>query len=140
MENFILDHDHQPVPFKQQDWEKRLRRKRLSYDGNVVSKAEVLTWAQVEPALPKVGQAAQVDAWALSEGHMKEILANPDQVLLPRFEWPARFEQTRVMIQNDEEWDKLCAGLWARGVIRRWTIQGSSEINMACHWQAASSA
>ena len=103
MENFIIDHNLQPVPFKQQDWEKRLRRKRLAYDGNVVSKAEVLTWAQVEPALPKVGQAAQVDAWALSEGHMKEILANPDQVLLPRSEWPARFEQTRVVIQNDEE-------------------------------------
>ena len=78
----------------------------------------MLTWAQVEPALPKVGQAAQVDAWALAEGHMKEISANPDQVLLPQSEWPARFEQTRVLIQNDEEWDKLCTGLWARGVIR----------------------
>ena len=78
----------------------------------------MLTWAQVEPALPKVGQAAQLDSCAQSEGHMKEIRANPGQVLLQRSKWPARVKHARSMIQNNEEWDKLCTGVWSSGVIQ----------------------
>ena len=118
LENFTFEQGLQPVPFKQQDWEKKLQRKRLAYDGSAGSKAEMLTWAQVEPALPKVGQAAQLDSCAQSECHMKEIRADPGQVLLQRSKWPARVKQARAMIHNNEEWDKLCTGVWSSGVIQ----------------------
>ena len=86
-------------------------------EGGVVAKAQELTWEQVEKALPPLGMSACVDAHALVAGRVKEILANPLEVIKPKELWPKRAKKGRIMA-TEEEAKKICLGLVKRGILR----------------------
>jgi hypothetical protein len=115
---FLLDESGAVVRTVPNCWDEELKRKKIDYTGHVVSKAVSFTWAQLEPGLPKVGQAARVDVMDLAEGEMRRILEHPRTVLRPKSDWPAKFNNTKVLAASDEDWDLFCIGMYKRGLIR----------------------
>ena len=101
-----------------EDFEELLKNRQVAYDGTVVSKACHVTWARLKPGLPAPGVAGQVDAHALSEGRIREIIANPELIIKPRCQWPKKFKKARVMVSSQEEWDRIGVGLADRCIIR----------------------
>ena len=97
------------------EWPEYLRGRVAGYEGGVMAKAQELTWEQVEQALPPLGMSACVDARALAAGRVKEILANPNEVIKPKELWPKRARKGRIMA-TVEEAKKICLGLVKRGL------------------------
>jgi len=99
------------------DWDTILTSKRLSYGGEVVSKAEVITLAQVLPGLPPVGLAASVPAVDLVAPDLRVLLENPELSLKPRSEWPDKFKKAKMHI-SPEDWAQLGPILKRSGICR----------------------
>ena len=118
VEDFLTDAGGRDLDISPKDWHKELATRKIDYSGRIVSKATALTWKQVEPALPSIGQAAQVDAASLADGIMKEILLNPTLTIKPRAEWPKRFKRARSLVQSEQELYLIGRGLWERQMIR----------------------
>jgi len=97
------------------DWDKEMAGRRLHYDGEVVAKAEDLTWEKVEAGLPPIDLTAKVPAIALAEGDLLEILKDPEKVAKPRSQWPDKLRKAKVRA-NDKEWELLAKGLHVRGI------------------------
>ena len=72
------------------NWDTMLASKRLSFGGEVVSKAEVITSAQVLPDLLPVGLAASVPAVDLVSPDLRVLFENLDLSIKPRSEWPKK--------------------------------------------------
>ena len=86
-------------------WSQVLERIQLSYTGEEVYPAQMMTWDQLEPALPPVGKAARVRLLDLSDGLMRQFLENPQLLLKPKHEgsgmiWGALRRSCRI-------WDDL---------------------------------
>ena len=99
-----------------ENWEEELRQVRLDYGGAEVKPPEIVTWRQLEPALPPAGTAAQVRAADLAEGWLKECLEDPFKCLLPESLWPDEPPRARVWVEDEEEWLKICKNGAERGV------------------------
>ena len=100
---FCQHEDDSDVIIAGEDFEELLKNRQVAYDGTVVSKACHVTWAQLKPGLPAPGVAGQVDAHALSEGRIREIIANPELIIKPKCQWPKKFKKARVMVSSQEE-------------------------------------
>ena len=109
--------DRERVLLPAEDWSEYLKNRRLSYSGEVLSRAETLTWAQVEPALPPPGLGGKVSALALASGRMRDLLMKPELTVLPREEWPDRLPRAQVRAESGE-WAKITAGLVSEGWLR----------------------
>ena len=77
----------------------------------------MITWSQLEPALPPVGQAACVRAADFAEGFVKMCLAEPRHVLLPERELHEPVPPAKVLVESDAEWLRSCHGAAARGLM-----------------------
>ena len=92
-----------------------LKRKRVGYTGEEVSRPQPLTLLEIIPGLPPAGAAGTVDPLTLATGDVREALMDPRLVLLPEAERvgvrPARVHAT------DEEWNKIGTELLQRGVV-----------------------
>ena len=110
-----LSEDGNIVRLPAEDWSKYLSTRHLSYTGEVLSKVETLTWAQVEPALPPLGMGGRVSALELATGRMKELLLKPELSVLPVAEWPDRLPRAQIRAEP-QEWAKITAGLVARNI------------------------
>jgi hypothetical protein len=119
IDDFLATADGEPQQTISMNWSEELRRKRVDYQGHIVSQAVAFTWCQLEPGLPEVGPSVRVDVMDLADGPMREALQHPSSVLLPQAEWPASFDNTRVMSVTDSEWELACQGFFARHLIRR---------------------
>ena len=75
-----------------------------------------VTWAQLEPALPPVGQAASVRAADFTSGFLRECLEDPSHALCAEAVWPETIPQGRVWVESAEEWLRICEGAARRGV------------------------
>ena len=63
------------------DWESFIAGRRLAYHGEVVAKAERLTFDQVEPALPPGQLAGSIDILVLLPPHVQQLyLPSPSSV------------------------------------------------------------
>ena len=100
-----------------ESWNERLNDFRVSYQGEVVEKAQALTLAQILPGLPPVGYGGKVDILELCEGRVKEMLQDPELVMLQGEELPTSLPKPKVLA-TDEEWGKICRELYARGLVR----------------------
>ena len=100
------------------EWQKYLGKRKLDYSGRMVAKAEELTWKQVEPALPKVGQAAQVSAIDLAEGIMKEFIRDPWKSMKHKNDWPKNFKKARSLVATQEDLHNIAHGLYQRNMSR----------------------
>ena len=99
----------------EKEWSEYLKARVAGYEGGVVAKAQELTWEQTEKALPPAGMSACVDAHALATGRVKEILANPKEVIKPKELWPKRARKGRIMA-TEEEAKNVCLGLIERKI------------------------
>ena len=97
------------------DWATILSESRMSYDGDVVAKAQELTVEQVVPALPPLGIGGSVDALELCDGGLRELLMDPSLSVRPRSEWPDRLTKARMRIKP-EAWKELAPMLVERGI------------------------
>jgi len=97
------------------DWGQLLSESRLSYEGEVVAKAQELTVEQVLPALPPVGIGGSVDALELCDDALRPLLEDPNLSVRPRSEWPAKLTKARMRIKP-AEWQKLGPILVERGI------------------------
>ena len=99
------------------DWKDKLEGVRISYQGEIVEKAQELTLEQILPGLPPVGYGGRVSITDLCEGEVRECLLDPSRVLLEGEELPELLPTLKVMA-SDEEWGKICRVLMERGLIR----------------------
>ena len=99
------------------DWKDKLEGVRISYQGEIVEKAQELTLEQILPGLPPVGYGGRVSITDLCEGEVRECLLDPSRVLLEGEELPELLPTPKVMA-SDEEWGKICRVLMERGLIR----------------------
>ncbi|CAK0857372.1 unnamed protein product, partial [Prorocentrum cordatum] len=109
--DFVKGHD---IPFV--DWAETLRHARLDYQGEEMKVPEKLTWEQIEPALPPVGQSARVRATGLVQGVLKHNLENPQLCLLPEGEWPTAVPTAKVWVDGEADWHRICQGAARRGI------------------------
>ena len=99
------------------DWSEKLEGVRISYQGEIVEKAQELTLEQVLPGLPPPGYGGRVAITDLCEGEVKELLLDPSKAFLEGEELPERIPTPKVMA-SDEEWEKICKVLMERGLVR----------------------
>ena len=96
-----------------QDFAQVLKRKRVSYTGEEVSRP--LTLLEIIPGLPPAGAVGIVDPLSIATGEVRKALADPRLVLLPESERvgvrPARVHA------GPEEWNKIGLELLKRGVV-----------------------
>ena len=97
------------------DWKEKLGQHSVSYTGEVVQRAVPLTLEQILPALPPEELSGRLDALALSEGPMREILQHPERSLLPESERPAVLPKPKVRA-TQEEWNQIGAECVRRNI------------------------
>ena len=98
-------------------WKGKLDSFRVSYQGEVVEKAQKLTLARILPGLPPVGYGGKVNILELCEGRVREMLEDPEKVMLSGDELPMELPKPKVLA-DDEEWGKICRVLYERGLVR----------------------
>ena len=76
----------------------------------------MVTGKQLEPALPPRGKAACVRAADLLEGWARICMDDPKKTLLPEENWPDEMPKPQVWVENQEEWNEICAGAADRGI------------------------
>ena len=79
--------------------------------------AQELTWEQIEQALPPEGMSARVDAHALAAGRVKEILANPEEIIKHKSRWPVRARKSKIM-DTEKEARTICIELVKQKILR----------------------
>ena len=74
------------LPTSEADWEKELASRMVGYGGEEVSTCHVLTYEQVEPALPPASHGGCVELVDWVGARTKEFLLNPKRLLRPQDE------------------------------------------------------
>ena len=98
-------------------WKEKLDGVKLSYQGEIVEKAQQLTLKQIMPGLPPPGYGGRVKLVDLCEGETKELLMNPLKALLTGDELPEVLPNPRVLA-SPEEWELIAGELYKRGLVR----------------------
>jgi hypothetical protein len=114
----VVDATGQEIEMQVRDWKQLLARRQVDYCGKLVSKAMPISWKQIEPGLPSVDQAAQVNAMDLAEGDMRRIISSPWETMKPRSEWPQKFKRARTLAVSKKDYYMVVHGLWLRRMIR----------------------
>lgn len=97
------------------EWGKKLGDVRISYQGEVVEKAQTLTLDQIMPGLPPPGYGASVPLVELCDGELREKLENPLGNILPEEEMPDDLPRPKVHA-SAEQWEMIVKELYARGL------------------------
>ena len=100
----------------QLDWAGELASTRVDYNGEEVKTAQLVTWRQLEPALPPRGKAGCVRAADLLEGWARACMEDPTKTLLPEDKWPDELPQPQVWVESQNDWHEICAGAAERGI------------------------
>eukprot|EP00438_Fugacium_kawagutii_P019945 Skav209628 [mRNA] locus=scaffold4224:30594:35975:+ [translate_table: standard] len=99
-----------------QPWEEEIRGSTISYQGEIVERAEPLEVDRVLASLPPEGFGGAVNILDLCEGRVWEMLSDPKKCLLPAEEMPQVLPQPRVLVKQGE-WEQLAKALYDRGII-----------------------
>ena len=100
----------------QLDWAGELASTRVDYNGEEVKTAQLVTWRQLEPALPPPGKAGCVRASDLLEGWARACMEDPTKTLLPEDKWPDELPQPQVWVESQKDWHEICSGAAERGI------------------------
>ena len=103
--------------FTVRDWKTIIQSRTLSYDGEVVARAQILTLDQVLASLPPVGVAGSIDILELVPPKLQMLLQDPENVLLPRGDWPKRFSKAKMHIKPSD-WPQLARELLDRNICK----------------------
>eukprot|EP00973_Karenia_brevis_P011200 1515922-Karenia_brevis.AAC.1 len=104
---FVKDNDS---VFEDKDYNQEVHLKKVSYSGEEQYHAEMLSWSQVEPALPPLGLAGSVPAESLCDGYVRECLLDPSLLLKTEDEVPA-LPRTPAVWVADDEWEQMALNL-----------------------------
>ncbi len=96
-------------------WEGKLDGVKISYQGEIVEKAQPLTLDQIISGLPPSGFGGKVALADLCEGETKRLLLNPEETLLSGEDLPQELPKPRVLA-SDQEWDLIGKELYDRGL------------------------
>ena len=96
--------------FTVRDWKSIIDSKTLRYDGEVVARAQILTLDQVLASLPPVGVAGSINILKLVPPKLQMLLRDPENVLLPRGDWPKHFSKAKMHIKPSD-WPQLAREL-----------------------------
>ena len=99
------------------EWRSKLEGVKLSYQGEIVEKAQELTLEQILPGLPPPGYGGRVKLEDLCDGETKELLVNPLKALLSGPDLPEVLPNPRVMA-SAKEWELIGGELYRRGLVR----------------------
>eukprot|EP00435_Cladocopium_sp_Y103_P054777 s1675_g18.t1 len=112
-------------------WEEELGKLRVSYTGEVIEKAQPLTYEQIWPGLPTPEHGGLVDILEVVDERLRDKLLRPDLLLR---EVTEKIPQPRVMC-DDEEWPKVVKALYDRHIVvpvqTRPSVQGVPVLNGA---------
>eukprot|EP00438_Fugacium_kawagutii_P030064 Skav225587 [mRNA] locus=scaffold901:108728:113061:+ [translate_table: standard] len=97
-------------------WDEVIAASTISYQGELVEKAEPLELERVLASLPPEGAGGSVNILDLCEGKVKELVANPELNVLPAEELPETLPLPRVLVK-DGEWEKIAKALYDRGIL-----------------------
>ena len=89
---------------------------KFDYCGEPVMVMEELEAAKVIPVWPKIGEAAVQKVEDFLTGDLLEAVLNPEQCLLPSWEWPSRAVKSKVRA-SQSEWEAIVAAGFARGLM-----------------------
>eukprot|EP00438_Fugacium_kawagutii_P009582 Skav215540 [mRNA] locus=scaffold4176:51834:53695:- [translate_table: standard] len=98
------------------EWGKKLSDVKISYQGEIIEKAQKLTLDQLRPGLPPDGFGASVALADLVEGELKERLSDPMSNLLREEEMPETLPVPRVHA-DPAQWELIAADLHRRGLV-----------------------
>eukprot|EP00972_Heterocapsa_arctica_P072425 10696501-Heterocapsa_arctica.AAC.1 len=98
------------------DWATELRNTKMSYEGEEVSVAGMLTAWQVRPGLPPVGISGSIDALELAEGYVKDCLLDPTRSLQPEDEMPQTFGAGKTWVK-EADWHDLARLCFERNIL-----------------------
>eukprot|EP00438_Fugacium_kawagutii_P027760 Skav215993 [mRNA] locus=scaffold4693:119449:124700:+ [translate_table: standard] len=98
------------------DWSEVIRESSISYQGEIIEKAEPLEVDRVIASLPPEGRGGAVNILDLCEDSVKDLLSDPMKVVLPKEELPDVLPRPRVLVK-DGEWEKLARTLYERGIL-----------------------
>ena len=93
-----------------------LEKKRVTYQGEIVSRCEVLTWAQVLPSLPPADKCASLDVLDLCDARMRAWFSRPLDTLVDLSSVKVRPRPGRVLVEPDSLLP-LAQGLLERGLV-----------------------
>ena len=93
-----------------------LEKKRVTYQGEIVSRCEVLTWAQVLPSLPPADKCASLDVLDLCDARMRAWFSRPLDTLIDLSSVKVRPRPGRVLVEPDSLLP-LAQGLLERGLV-----------------------
>ena len=112
--------DWEPLP--RLDWKRELAEKHISYTGEEIGTAQRVTWAQLEPGLPRPGTAGSISACDASEGEVRRCLLDPQRVLLDPSSKTERRPATGPIWCDMPEWILIATMLVKLGVcsLLRW--------------------
>ena len=99
------------------EWKSKLEGVKLSYQGEIVEKAQELTLEQILPGLPPPGYGGRVKLEELCDGETKDLLVNPLKALLSGPDLPEVLPNPRVMASK-KEWELIGGELYRRGLVR----------------------
>ena len=99
-----------------ENWSRLVQEARISYQGEVIQRAEALEFDRVLPSLPPKGFGGIVDLASLCEGQVKKLLLDPQRCQIPESELPDVIPSPKVRVK-DGDWDKLARALFERGIV-----------------------
>ena len=100
-----------------EEWNEKLDSVRVSYQGDIIPKAQSLTLDQILPGLPPEGYGGVVQLSELCDGAVRDLLLHPEKCLLEGDELPVDVPRPKVHA-SEEEWGKIAGALYKRGLVR----------------------
>ena len=100
----------------QWDWGEKVKDARISYQGEVVAKAEPLELDRVVASLPPEGFGGMVNILDVCEGEVLEALRDPASCILAEEVLPLDWPKPKVRVATGE-WEKLARSLYDRGIL-----------------------
>ena len=114
LEEYIA-HFLKPGVVPADDWVRDLKNVQLSYSGEEVKTAQMLTLDLIKLALPPKGSAAAIRAADIADEPMKSLLLDPEKSMKPRSGWPES-PRTAKVFAEDAEWVRIVRHLVELGI------------------------
>ena len=105
-----------PKPLTSEDVWNEVSSKRVSYGGEEIAVAQVLTLEQILPSLPPLGHGGSVELAPLLEGRTRFLIENPHEVVLGKGTPKTARNTAKVHLCPGEE-SQIFRLLFERGVI-----------------------
>ena len=113
---FMDEKDKGGVPrTPSEEWKRTISSLSITYTGEVIEKASMLTLKQVLPGLPSPEHGGLVNIMEILPPELAEELKDPSKLI--KAEFPDPMPRPKVMCE-DQEWDHIVKALYERGIVK----------------------